>query len=191
MPTLYELQCFNCNKNFTRTRQDYNESNKHYFCSSNCYQTHRSCKEDSFCTFCNQVIPKRQKRHTESKNKFCNRICLGKFRKKDKSLKPNRSHKEQAYQRFLSGLLTRRSTIRNCLIRQSGNQCAICTQKPTWLEKPLVLIVDHIDGNSTNNNPSNLRLICPNCNSQTATFSGRNKGLGRKSLSKLVGYKVL
>jgi 5-methylcytosine-specific restriction endonuclease McrA len=39
----------------------------------------------------------------------------------------------------------------------------------------LVLECDHIDGVPTNHNPSNLRLICPNCHSQTNTFKGRNK----------------
>lgn len=39
---------------------------------------------------------------------------------------------------------------------------------------PLVFIVDHIDGIFTNNNPENIRAICPNCNSQTDTFSGKN-----------------
>jgi 5-methylcytosine-specific restriction endonuclease McrA len=35
--------------------------------------------------------------------------------------------------------------------------------------------VDHIDGNSNNNILSNLRILCPNCHSQTDTFAARNK----------------
>jgi 5-methylcytosine-specific restriction endonuclease McrA len=39
--------------------------------------------------------------------------------------------------------------------------------------------LEHIDGNSLNNNLENLSLICPNCHSQTATYKGANKGNGR------------
>lgn len=48
-----------------------------------------------------------------------------------------------------------------------------------WNNKDIVLILDHIDGNPDNNNPSNLRLVCPNCDSQLPTFKSKNKGNGR------------
>jgi 5-methylcytosine-specific restriction endonuclease McrA len=51
-----------------------------------------------------------------------------------------------------------------------------------WNNLPITLEVDHIDGNASNNLPSNLRLVCPNCHSQTSTWKGGNKGKGRKSL---------
>lgn len=41
--------------------------------------------------------------------------------------------------------------------------------------KPLVMQLDHIDGNSHDHRLSNLRMLCPNCHSQTETFSGKNK----------------
>jgi hypothetical protein len=47
--------------------------------------------------------------------------------------------------------------------------------------RPLVLVLDHIDGNSENNRRDNLRLVCPNCDSQLPTFKMRNKGKGRYS----------
>jgi len=54
-----------------------------------------------------------------------------------------------------------------------GYKCSECGID-SWNEKPIVLELDHIDGDNRNNLPVNLRLLCPNCHSQTPTFRGRN-----------------
>ena len=41
--------------------------------------------------------------------------------------------------------------------------------------RPIVMHLDHIDGNGRNHNLRNLRLLCPNCHSQTDTWCGKNK----------------
>jgi len=46
--------------------------------------------------------------------------------------------------------------------------------KPEWNSKPLVLILDHINGKSNDNRIENIRFACPNCNSQLLTHCGRN-----------------
>lgn len=43
-----------------------------------------------------------------------------------------------------------------------------------WNEKPISLQLDHINGISNDHRMKNLRLLCPNCHSQTDTFAGRN-----------------
>ena len=54
-------------------------------------------------------------------------------------------------------------------------KCSICGLTE-WLNKPIVLQLDHINGDNRDNRIENLRLLCPNCHSQTETFCGKNKG---------------
>ncbi len=52
-----------------------------------------------------------------------------------------------------------------------------------WLGQKVPLELDHIDGDRANHEISNLRLLCPNCHSQTATYRGRN--IRRRSTPRL------
>ena len=55
------------------------------------------------------------------------------------------------------------------------NKCSECGITE-WNNKPIVNELDHIDGVSDNHLTENLRLLCPNCHSQTPTYCGRNIG---------------
>ena len=50
-------------------------------------------------------------------------------------------------------------------------RCSVCGIEPMWQSKPLTLVLDHINGVNNDNRLQNLRFLCPNCNSQTNTFS--------------------
>ena len=72
--------------------------------------------------------------------------------------------------------------IKRYLRKKFGNKCAVCgwsKVNPKTGISPLV--ADHIDGNWQNNIESNLRLLCPNCDSLSPTFAGLNRGHGRKN----------
>lgn len=49
--------------------------------------------------------------------------------------------------------------------------CTECSIVDTWNGKPIVLHLDHINGDSFDNRLENLRFLCPNCHSQTETYS--------------------
>ena len=55
------------------------------------------------------------------------------------------------------------------------NICEICNIGPIWNNKQLNCELDHIDGDSSNHLLKNLRMLCPNCHSQTETFRSKNK----------------
>jgi hypothetical protein len=72
-----------------------------------------------------------------------------------------------------------RHFIRLHLLDEQHGCCAICAQSAVWNGVALSLVLDHIDGDASNNRRDNLRLVCPNCDSQLPTFKSRNRGNGR------------
>lgn len=70
------------------------------------------------------------------------------------------------------------TAIKSILFEDREYKCSCCDISE-WNGKSIVLEIDHIDGNSENNSPENLRFICPNCHSQTDTYKARNIGKGR------------
>ncbi|WP_425556423.1 HNH endonuclease [Hymenobacter saemangeumensis] len=67
------------------------------------------------------------------------------------------------------------------LLQKSCSSCGL-TQ---WLNKPIPLELDHINGFRTDNRIENLRLLCPNCHALTDTYRGKNQKRG--SVSKHAG----
>ena len=53
------------------------------------------------------------------------------------------------------------------------NECQECGIGPEWNGKALSLQMDHINGINNDHRIENLRILCPNCHSQTDTFCGK------------------
>ena len=53
-------------------------------------------------------------------------------------------------------------------------KCQNCGCDGHWQNGIIALEIDHIDGDNTNNEISNLRYLCPNCHALTDTYRGRN-----------------
>ncbi len=100
---------------------------------------------------------------------YCSNNCQQLYQKKQL--------KEEWYN---NGIVPGWKSIRTILLEDRGNKCEVCGITE-WNGKEISFEIDHIDGIHTNNQPSNLRVICPNCHSQTQTYKAKNKGNGRAS----------
>ncbi len=76
-----------------------------------------------------------------------------------------------------------RTVVKRRLI-QAGilvNRCSLCGIDE-WRGKPLSIQIDHINGVRDDNRLENLRMLCPNCHSQTETFAARNRIRAKPSI---------
>lgn len=148
------MECLNCKKTIE-------SKNAKKFCGSSCAATYnnkrypkRKRSRRYTCKFCGGKI------HGSGK-KYCSMDCAGDDRKICK----------------LPDAKTD-SVRKRIVIEQDGHVCRICSRK-TWNSKPIPLVLDHIDGDSSNNDSSNLRVVCGNCDMQLPTYKSKNRGNGR------------
>lgn len=122
-----------------------------------------------YCLHCGRQIT------SKKASKFCSNECHCAY-----------GH-EKAYHDFLEnndkycrGNYTPRAFYGEFLEEQNYS-CAICACKNEHNGKVLKFIIDHIDGDASNNKRNNLRLVCPNCDSQLPTFKSKNKNSTRRN----------
>lgn len=79
----------------------------------------------------------------------------------------------------LSGSTTRgelKRSIKNFLLKETSFKCSRCGwgESNPILGRP-ILTIEHIDGDWTNNSPTNVIVLCYNCHTLTPTFGTLNK----------------
>jgi hypothetical protein len=138
----------------------------------------RKAKEDFYllnptiCAVCAKIMP-----YGKGDDHCCSIKCGEKCRQYQTYIR----RKTRWLENKESGL--QRKILKKYLIEDRGERCegVGCMVSNTWLGEPIVLTLDHKDGNAGNDLPENLCLLCHNCHSQTETYCGKNRGKGRKS----------
>jgi endogenous inhibitor of DNA gyrase (YacG/DUF329 family) len=151
-------RCKECNEVI-----EYKEKNKN-FCNHSCSATfnnkNRIKKNSPLCSNCSKSLKK-------NASKFCSNRCQFDYQWMIK--------KEQISS---SGKVDEIRQAKKYLKEVRGDKCEMCGVD-TWAGKPILLLCDHINGNSSDWNLNNLRLICSNCDATTLYYKNKNKGNGR------------
>jgi DNA-binding CsgD family transcriptional regulator len=147
-------------------------SEKRKYCSLSCAtkinnSKTKKRKKDKFCSFCGNKMLSHYK-------KFCSKECKIENKKKTYFSKIEENNiKDLAF-------ATAERWVKKYLIDKYGEKCMKCGWcKVHPITKKIPIQLNHIDGNSDNNNLDNVELLCPNCHSLTPNFGSLNIGSGR------------
>lgn len=67
----------------------------------------------------------------------------------------------------------KRKIIKEGILEYKCSMCGISE----WMNKPLSLQLDHINGINNDNRLENLRFLCPNCHTQTPTWGSKKRNI--------------
>lgn len=121
-------------------------------------------KKACVCQNCGQTFYP----HYASSGKYCSNKCQQEYRSNKKYQEYLNDPSEYYGQESMKW-------VKKHILKEQDGKCIICGQSNIWNGKPLTFILDHIDGHANNNERSNLRLVCPNCDSQLDTYKSKNK----------------
>jgi hypothetical protein len=142
--------------------------------------------DDVFCQNCGKYLGSGKIAH---KRQFCSVGCRSEYKDKIENEVLDRWQKGEDVSSEIcvsSGVniyeLSGRykNKIKKILFNEQNGKCAICGQSSVHNGQPLIFILDHISGYWQDQRKNNLRLVCPNCNSQLDTTK-YNLGNGRQA----------
>ena len=114
-------------------------------------------------------------------NSWGNRIIKERMDKLNLTFKNKNQNYSKQTRLSMSEILTKdsgysRSRLKERLVEEGLKEyrCECCGLSK-WLDKPISLQLHHINGINNDHRLENLRLLCPNCHSQTDTYAGKNK----------------
>jgi hypothetical protein len=109
-----------------------------------------------------------------NKHSFCSMVCDNEYKVLKKYEDYICNQEKYCYARDMK-------FVKKHILIEQNNSCDICGIKNLWNEKELVFVLDHVDGDASNNMRNNLRLVCHNCDSQLDTYKSKNKNSARKN----------
>ena len=131
-------------------------------------------KSKDTCIICGKVL------NANHKSPYCNEHLIE--HRQEEQIK----HWLETGETGLSIDSTISPVFRKYILKEQNGCCAICGMPAVWNDKPLTCILDHIDGNAARSERANLRLICPNCDSQLDTYKAKNKNSARTKRKKFL-----
>jgi hypothetical protein len=179
-----KVNCIQCKTVFEKRKSEIIR-NPNHFCSRSCsakFNNKNNPKKvkkaqlvNTTCGFCNKGIVRRKYELKNNTNNFCTRLC----------------QRNYDYNEFIKNWLNGKESgnasggasawVKRYILEKCNNKCVACNTGNTWNGIPLILQLDHIDGDCKNNLELNLRILCPNCHTQTNTYGSKNKNSSRKN----------
>lgn len=152
------------------------------------HENRKFCSQSCSTSYNNKLRIKKEKHNERKRNEYHNRkekYCLNCGEKTTRKYCSNKCFQEYIWKEKINKIENGDisfsvKTYKKYLIYKYGEKCMECGwNKTNKFSNTIPIELEHIDGNSLNNNLNNLKLLCPNCHSLTSTYKALNVGNGR------------